>query len=111
MPTFFNPGGRTFAGGDMMPCLMFCPNADAARSNIAAIVRIVWILLTAYLSLPWLVGEASSSGRKHSLRLRVTHHLVKSQAGHVAPASPWPGRSESAPHRCSYQPSRSSLKP
>src|ERR1700756_606375 len=36
MPTFFNPGGRTLAGGDMMPFVIPCPKADAARIRINA---------------------------------------------------------------------------
>src|ERR1700686_2210273 len=32
MPTFFNPGGRTLGGGDMMPLPMPWPGAAPARS-------------------------------------------------------------------------------
>src|ERR1700692_865697 len=35
MPTFFNPGGRTLGGGDMMPLPMPWPRAAPARSAIA----------------------------------------------------------------------------
>src|SRR5437899_445619 len=44
MPTFFNPGGRTLAGGDMMPFVIPCPKADAARIRINARI---WLLRTA----------------------------------------------------------------
>src|SRR5712692_503719 len=36
MPTFFNPGGRTFAGGDMMPWVMPCAQAWVVSRSIAA---------------------------------------------------------------------------
>jgi hypothetical protein len=35
MPTFFNPGGRTFAGGDSMPCVMPWPHEDGLRAHAA----------------------------------------------------------------------------
>src|ERR1700686_3549159 len=35
MPTFFNPGGRTLGGGDIMPLPMPWPRAAPARSAIA----------------------------------------------------------------------------
>src|ERR1700726_1217826 len=35
MPTFFNPGGRTLGGGDIMPRPMPWPRAAPARSAIA----------------------------------------------------------------------------
>src|SRR6266852_2908059 len=34
MPTFFNPGGRTLGGGDIMPLPMPWPQAAPARSAI-----------------------------------------------------------------------------
>src|SRR5258708_3347870 len=34
MPTFFNPGGRTLGGGDIMPLPMPWPRAAPARSAI-----------------------------------------------------------------------------
>src|SRR6267378_4876109 len=34
MPTFFNPGGRTLGGGDIMPLPMPWPQAATARSAI-----------------------------------------------------------------------------
>src|SRR6266436_8252547 len=34
MPTFFNPGGRTLGGGDIMPLPMPWPQAAPARSDI-----------------------------------------------------------------------------
>src|ERR1700686_1951046 len=40
MPTFFNPGGRTLGGGDIIPLPMPCPQAAPARSAIpSAIAR------------------------------------------------------------------------
>src|ERR1700687_2161125 len=36
MPTFFNPGGRTLGGGDIMPLPMPWPRAAPARSAIAS---------------------------------------------------------------------------
>ena len=35
MPTFFSPGGRTFAGGDMMPCVIPWPQAGGLRAHAA----------------------------------------------------------------------------
>src|SRR5229473_6844208 len=35
MPTFFNPGGRTLGGGDIMPLPIPSPQATPARSAIA----------------------------------------------------------------------------
>src|SRR6266849_9336359 len=34
MPTFFNPGGRTLGGGDIMPLLMPWPEAAPVRNAI-----------------------------------------------------------------------------
>ena len=33
MPTFSSRGGRTFAGGDIIPLLIACPQADAASKS------------------------------------------------------------------------------
>src|SRR6266853_763825 len=38
MPTFFNPGGRTLGGGDIMPLPMPWPQAAPARSAIASAI-------------------------------------------------------------------------
>src|ERR1700682_620399 len=38
MPTFFNPGGRTLGGGDIMPLPMPWPEAAPARSAIPSAI-------------------------------------------------------------------------
>src|SRR6267378_7164667 len=38
MPTFFNPGGRTLGGGDIMPLPMPWPQAAPARSAIPSAI-------------------------------------------------------------------------
>jgi hypothetical protein len=46
MPTFFNPGGRTLAGGDTGPCVIPCPKADGLRklaaNTVTAIIRVIF---------------------------------------------------------------------
>jgi hypothetical protein len=55
MPTFFNPGGRTLAGGDMMPWVMLWPRAGrvmTTRTNPVARIRFELLVIsgTAYPS-------------------------------------------------------------
>src|SRR5713101_9367061 len=38
MPTFFNPGGRTLGGGDIMPLPMPWPQAAPARSAMTSAI-------------------------------------------------------------------------
>src|SRR5437763_8919652 len=58
MPTFFNPGGRTLAGGDMMPLVIPWPSAAEHRvsisSRIAAIISICEFVLLLTALLPFL---------------------------------------------------------
>src|SRR5580765_6292882 len=109
MPTFFSPGGRTFAGGDMMPCVIPCPKAHAARSRIAIIVRIVLILLNADLSLLFLFVELQpwhSGFRPHGRRSPLARNpLAKPLASRVARANPSRGQSGYGLRRSSGRPS------
>jgi len=52
MPTLLSPGGRTFAGGDMMPLVIPWPKAHAASTMTAATkpifeLKVLFILPTA----------------------------------------------------------------
>src|SRR5438445_3298549 len=59
MPTFFNPGGRTLAGGDMMPLVIPWPSAAERRVSIASRIAAIIsgcefvLLLTALLPFPF----------------------------------------------------------
>jgi hypothetical protein len=57
MPTFFNPGGRTLAGGDIIPWVMPWPNDDRVMTittNVVTRIRLELLVVfgTAYLSEP-----------------------------------------------------------
>src|SRR5271170_4651315 len=45
MPTFFSPGGRTFAGGDRMPCVIPWPPASGQRANAVTATSIEILVL------------------------------------------------------------------
>src|SRR2546422_5178692 len=40
MPTFFNPGGRTLAGGERMPWVILWPKADTVAQRISKIAEV-----------------------------------------------------------------------
>src|SRR5437867_126323 len=60
MPTFFNPGGRTLGGGDIMPLPMPWPEAAPVRSTIPrkpAVTEFTnWLVLHTADILPWRSG-------------------------------------------------------
>ena len=61
MPTFFRPGGRTFAGGDIMPLVMPWPKADADIKSAAKMVRIRFELLVIFSTVNFL-GQTIPGG-------------------------------------------------
>src|SRR5437867_9661943 len=68
MPTFFNPGGRTLAGGERMPCVIRWPHADRVVQRISKIAEV---------ELPnnrckSLIPHSSAPGRTRLQRLRKT---------------------------------------
>jgi hypothetical protein len=64
MPTFFRPGGRTFAGGDMMPCVILWPKAgrDIRTVNTAATVQFELLKLVVSTALPLRLGLVPQVG-------------------------------------------------
>ena len=61
MPTFCKPGGRTFAGGDMMPLVMPWPKAGRVMSmatNAAARMRFELLVMFSNAFHPAILGSA-----------------------------------------------------
>src|SRR5207247_362302 len=109
MPTFFNPGGRTLAGGDMMPVVMPWPCAEEHRASIPSRIAAITsgceflLLLTALLpfffDLAWVAGWRSNEWRLVSRYLREREVLLPVEDGlaiRAARATAWHGRSECA---------------
>src|SRR5882672_12464945 len=79
MPTFFNPGGRTLAGGDMMPLVIPWPSAAEQRVSIASRIAAIIsgcefvLLLTALLPFPFYsasVGVRTGGGLSRRIQWR-----------------------------------------
>src|SRR6266550_3644781 len=80
MPTFFNPGGRTFAGGDMMPLVIPWPSAEDDRVSIPSRIAAILsgcefvLLLTALLPFlfysAWLTNVRMSGGLSRCIHWR-----------------------------------------
>ena len=69
MPTFFSPGGRTFAGGDMMPCVIPWPHAGGLRTHAAnavtaislEILDLIALLTATFLSITSAIAASSET--------------------------------------------------
>src|SRR5438874_991326 len=109
MPTFFNPGGRTLAGGDMMPLVIPWPSAAEHRvsvpSRIAAIISDCEFVLPLTALLPFLFYSVSVIGwcpngwrlvSLYSLETEEPLPLGGEWVIRAAPATPWRARSECA---------------
>src|SRR2546429_2888339 len=123
MPTFFNPGGRTLAGGDMMPLVIPWPSAAEQRVSIASRIAAIIsgcefvLLLTALLPFPFysasVIGWCLNGWRlvsPYSMEREGPLPLEGEWAIRAAPATPWRGRSECAQLLPVYLPSRSCLE-
>src|SRR5713101_1310155 len=84
MPTFFNPGGRTLGGGDIMPLPMPWPEAAPVRNAIprkpATIEFTNCLVLHTADILPWRAGCPAPARAVNTKKSGAKNHLPEAAA-------------------------------